>query len=115
MAAMPGMPPMIPGAEGEADDQAPAMQVLPIIAMLAQQQQAAMIQQQQQEDMLKDVMKQQLLQVISMIPAANPAGAAARTEPMPPQMPPGDGAMAADEMEAASDMESDAESAEMMY
>jgi hypothetical protein len=69
------------------DDQAPAAAVLPIIAMLAQQQQAVMAQESQREDALKDMMKQQLLRVISMIPVANPAGMAARTEPMPPQMP----------------------------
>lgn len=95
MAAMPGQAPMIPAPMGGApmgesgDDQAPAAAVLPIIAMLAQQQQAVMDQESRREDAIKDMMKQQLLRVISMIPVANPAGMAARTEPMPTQMPPG--------------------------
>jgi hypothetical protein len=94
MAAMPGQPPMMPGPMGapmgeSGDDQAPAAAVLPIIAMLAQQQSAVMEQESRREDAIKEMMKQQLLRVISMIPVANPAGMAARTEPMPPQMPPG--------------------------
>lgn len=71
-------------------EQAPAAQLLPVLAMLAQQQQAALDQQQQQEMMLKEAMRQQILRLVSMMPTANPAGVAARTEPMPPMMSPED-------------------------
>lgn len=86
MGAMPpgGAPPQ------GGDDQAPAAQILPIMAMLAQQQQGAMQQQQQQEQALKEAMRQQILRLVSMMPTENPAGMAARTEPMPTSMSPDD-------------------------
>lgn len=83
-----GMPMGAPPQGG--DDQAPAAQILPIMAMLAQQQQGAMQQQQQQEMALKEAMRQQILRLVSMMPTENPAGMAARTEPMPTSMSPED-------------------------
>tara|TARA_R110000868_G_scaffold39786_10_gene138267 strand:- start:1191 stop:1505 length:315 start_codon:yes stop_codon:yes gene_type:complete len=76
--------------QGGGNDQAPAAQILPIMAMLAQQQQGAMQQQQQQEQALKEAMRQQILRLVSMMPTENPAGMAARTEPMPTSMSPTD-------------------------
>jgi hypothetical protein len=84
---IPGQP-MMAGEGG--DDMAPAAQLLPIMAMLAQQQQGAMNAQQQQEDMMKEQMRQQIIRLISMMPTKNPAGVAARTEPLPPSMSPSD-------------------------
>ena len=69
---------------------APAAQMLAPLAMLAQEQQAVMQQQQQQEMMLKEAMRQQILRLVSMMPTENPAGMAARTEPMPTSMSPED-------------------------
>lgn len=105
MSAMPGQPPMMPGQPpmGGGDDQSPAAQMLPPLAMLAQQQQQALAIQDQQEQMLKEAMKQQLLRLISMMPALNPAGVAARTEPLPPNISPEDGG----EMENEGEMEDD--------
>jgi hypothetical protein len=85
------------------DDQAPAAQLLPVLAMLAQQQQAAMAQQQQQEMMLKEAMREQILRLVSMMPTANPAGVAARTEPMPPMMSPDDASGMEDDTMRAED------------
>jgi hypothetical protein len=72
---------------------APATQMLPILAMLAQQQQAAVDQQNQQEAMMKEAMKQQILRLVSMMPTQNPAGVAARTEPLPTSMSANDAGM----------------------
>jgi hypothetical protein len=71
-------------------EQAPAAQLLPVMAMLAQQQQGALAQQEQQMMMLKEAMRQQILRLVSMMPTANPAGVAARTEPLPASMSPMD-------------------------
>lgn len=84
------MPPSGPPQQSESSDQAPAAQILPIMAMLAQQQQTAMQQQSQQESALKEAMRQQILRLVSMMPTENPAGMAARTEPMPTSMSPTD-------------------------
>lgn len=86
---MAGGPAAMMGAPAAAP--APAAQMLPALAMLAPQQQAALDALQQQEMMMRDAMKQQILRLISMMPVANPAGVAARTEPMPPNMSPQDG------------------------
>lgn len=91
---MPGQPPMMPGQPAPAPaggEMSPAAEMLGPLAMLAQQQQQAMAMQQQQEMMLKEAMRQQLLRLVSMMPAANPAGVAARTEPLPPNISPEDG------------------------
>ena len=77
-------------------DSAPATQILPILAMLAQKQQAAVDQQNQQEMMMKEMMKQQILRLVSMLPVQNPAGVAARTEPLPTTMSPNDSGMGGD-------------------
>lgn len=84
-------------------EQAPAAQLLPVMAMLAQQQQGALDQQQQQMMMLKEAMRQQILRLVSMMPTANPAGVAARTEPLPPSMSP----MDAESAEVEDEMEDD--------
>jgi len=84
-----GMPMGAP-AQGGGEGVAPAGQILPIMAMLAQQQQGAMQQQHQQEMALKEAMRQQILRLVSMMPTENPAGMAARTEPMPTSMSPED-------------------------
>ena len=84
-----GMPMGAP-AQGGGEGVAPAGQILPVMAMLAQQQQVAMQQQHQQEMMLKEAMRQQILRLVSMMPTENPAGMAARTEPMPTSMSPED-------------------------
>jgi hypothetical protein len=68
------------------DNAAPAGQMLAPLAMLAQEQQGALTQLHQQEMMLKEAMRQQILRLVSMMPTENPAGMAARTEPMPPSM-----------------------------
>jgi len=115
MAAMPGQAPMIPppgaapadaGMAAPAEEQAPAAEILPIIAMLAQQQTAVMQQENQRQMMMREMMKEQILRVISMTPVANPAGVAARTEPMPAQMPP-------NTMAGGEDMEDDMDEGEM--
>ena len=71
-APMPGPAMGAPGMEP-----APATQMLGPLAMLSQQ---------QQQMMLREAMKQQILRLVSMMPMANPAGAAARTEPLPQSM-----------------------------
>ena len=81
-----GMPMGAPTGGGTA----PAAQMLAPLAMLAQEQQAVMQQQHQQEMMLKEAMRQQILRLVSMMPTENPAGMAARTEPMPTSMSPED-------------------------
>ncbi len=70
--------------------QAPAVQMMPVLAMLAQQQTGAIQQQQQQDQALKEAMRQQILKLVSMIPTLNPAGQAAVVTPMPPSMGPQD-------------------------
>lgn len=96
MAIMPpadGAPMPGPAMGAPATEPAPAAQVLPALAMLAPQQQAALDALNQQEMMMREAMRQQILRLISMMPTANPAGVAARTEPMPPSMSPEDGGM----------------------
>lgn len=83
MPPAPGQPMPGPAMMQPPADQAPATQMLPALAMLAQQQQQALAMQQQQEMMLKEAMKQQILRLVSMMPIQNPAGIAARVEPMP--------------------------------
>lgn len=78
----PGMAPM--GAP--AGEAAPATQMMAPLAMLAQQQQQAIAMQSQQQMMMREAMKEQILRLVSMMPMANPAGMAARTEPLPPSM-----------------------------
>jgi hypothetical protein len=83
---------------------APATQMLGPLAMLSQQQQ-------QQQMMLREAMKQQILRLVSMMPMANPAGAAARTEPLPQSM--GEEGMMEDEASSEDMTEDQAE--EMNY
>jgi hypothetical protein len=91
---------------------APAAQMMAPLAMLAQQQQQAVAAQQQQQMMMREAMKQQILRLVSMMPMANPAGVAARTEPLPPSM--GENDMSPGENEnAMGDMAED-QSEEMM-
>ena len=78
----PGMSPM--GAP--AGEAAPATQMMAPLALLAQQQQQAIAMQSQQQMMMREAMKEQILRLVSMMPMANPAGMAARTEPLPPSM-----------------------------
>jgi hypothetical protein len=78
----PGMAPM--GAP--AGEAAPATQMMAPLALLAQQQQQAIAMQSQQQMMMREAMKEQILRLVSMMPMANPAGMAARTEPLPPSM-----------------------------
>ncbi len=84
-APMPGPAMGAPGMEP-----APAAQMMAPLAMLAQQQQQAVNAQAQQQMMMREAMKQQILRLVSMMPVANPAGVAARTEPLPPSMSPED-------------------------
>lgn len=113
--AMMGAAPMgsapMGGASGE--DVAPAAQLLPIVAMLAQQQQQALMAQQQQEQMLREAMREQILRLVSMMPTANPAGVAARTEPMPMNMSSED-AEGAGEMGMEDEMVAEEEDSAMM-
>lgn len=80
----------------QAQDAAPATQILPVLALLAQKQQAAVDQQNQQEMMMREMMKQQILRLVSMLPTQNPAGVAARTEPLPTSMSANDAGMGGD-------------------
>ncbi len=98
-APMPGPAMGAPGMEP-----APATQMLGPLAMLSQQQQQALGMQQQQQMMLREAMKQQILRLVSMMPMPNPAGAAARTEPLPQSM--GEEGMMENE-ESPSDMAED--------
>ena len=98
-APMPGPAMGAPGMEP-----APATQMLGPLAMLSQQQQ-------QQQMMLREAMKQQILRLVSMMPMANPAGAAARTEPLPQSM--GEEGMMEDEASSEDMTEDQAE--EMNY
>lgn len=85
-APMPGPAMGMPMGAPAGDNAAPAGQMLAPLAMLAQEQQGALTQLHQQEMMLKEAMRQQILRLVSMMPTENPAGMAARTEPMPPSM-----------------------------
>ena len=106
--------PMPMGAPPE--DAAPAAQMLPALAMLAPQQQAALDALRQQEMMLREEMRQQLLRLISMMPTANPAGVAARTEPMPMNVSPEDAEGAGDmSMGGEDEMMEDEAEMEMEY
>jgi len=98
-APMPGPAMGAPGMEP-----APAAQMMAPLAMLAQQQQQAIAMQSQQQMMMREAMKQQILRLVSMMPMANPAGVAARTEPLPPSM--GEEGMMENE-ESPSDMAED--------
>ena len=105
-APMPGPAMGAPGMEP-----APAAQMMAPLAMLAQQQQQAVDAQAQQQMMMREAMKQQILRLVSMMPMANPAGAAARTEPLPPSM----GAEGMMEDEASSEDMAEDQTEEMMY
>ena len=111
-----GAAPMGAPMGGPAEEQSPAAQLLPIVAMLAQQQQQALMVQQQQEEMLRQAMQDQLLRLISMMPTANPAGVAARTEPMPMNVSPEDAEGAGDmSMGGEDEMMEDEAEMEMEY
>ncbi|CAB4171966.1 hypothetical protein UFOVP929_34 [uncultured Caudovirales phage] len=103
-----GAPGMSPMGAPEGDNTAPAGQMMAPLALLAQQQQGALSQLHQQEMMMKEAMRQQIIRLISMMPMANPAGMAARTEPLPPSMgaedPMGASAPMSDQVPAGQDM-----------
>lgn len=76
-------PPMAPAPMGAAP---PAVEALPGIAQLAQEQTIQMLQQEKQMMEMQERMQKEIMLLIASLPTRNPAGEAAVSTPLTPMM-----------------------------